>query len=107
MVRNGRRKHIIVYTESFGTILIATHYHKFCPNFRKGYVFRQYYKYSLWSITMMNAWSMNDYFVQYIKQKLQLSVSKWKTIESIINTRTLKKHCALVLRTEVQQTHKL
>ena len=35
----------MVYTESFGTV-VGTHYHKFCQNFRKGCIFRQYYGYS-------------------------------------------------------------
>lgn len=45
LVRNDRGSHIMVYTESFGTV-VGTHYHKFCQNFRKGCIFRQYYGYS-------------------------------------------------------------
>ena len=37
----------------------------------------------------------------------KLSTQGGVVVESIINTRTLKKHCALVSRTEVQQTQEL
>ena len=35
------------------------------------------------------------------------SCANSKNVESLINTQTLKKHCALALRTEVKQTQEL
>ena len=59
LVRNDRGSHIMVYTESFGTV-VGTHYHKFCQNFRKGAFLDStmdtaHKEVSLWSIAMMNA----------------------------------------------------
>jgi hypothetical protein len=42
LIRKDRPSHVIVYTESYGTIA-GTHYHKYCS--RRGCTFRQYYGY--------------------------------------------------------------
>jgi len=45
LIRHDRASSIIIYTESFGTV-VGTHYHKFCQHFRKGCTMKQHYGYS-------------------------------------------------------------
>jgi len=75
LIRNDRPSHIMVYTESYGTV-VGTHYHKFCQHFQKGCGFRQYYGYSSegsQSITFRDPdWEKHDYFVSSSETAFEL-----------------------------------
>jgi len=75
LIRNDRPSHIMVYTESYGTV-VGTHYHKFCQHFRKGCGFRQCYGYSSegsQSITFHDPdWEKHDYLVSSSEPAFEL-----------------------------------
>lgn len=79
LIRNDRGSHIVVYTESFGTV-VGTHYHKFCQKFRNGCSYRQYYGYSSQGSQSLvcydDDWMDHQYFVSTSETAIEMSMLK-------------------------------
>ena len=74
-IRKDRPSHVIVYTESYGTIA-GTHYHKYCS--QRGCTFRQYYGYHSngdHSVTWYDVdWIQMEYFISSSETAFELKM---------------------------------
>ena len=92
MLRNDRPSHIILYTESLGTVP-ATQFYKYCQNYRKGCKFVQYYgHYSVGdaSIYYNNDWMTLPYFLSSQETGFEMSILKKYDVELLIGQMSYK-----------------
>lgn len=79
LIRNDRGSHIMVYTESFGTV-VGTHYHKFCQKFWNGCSYRQYYGYSSQGSQSVvyydEDWMDHEYFISTSETAIEMTMLK-------------------------------
>ena len=86
LLRNDRPSHVIVYTESLGTVS-ATQFYKYCQNYRKGCKFVQYYGH--YSEEGGNKyynsdWKTLPYFLSSQETGFEMSILKKYDIELLI-----------------------
>ena len=92
LLRNDRPSHVILYTESLGTVP-ATQFYKYCQNYRKGCKFVQYYgHYSVGdaSIYYNNDWMTLPYFLSSQETGFEMSILKKYDIELLIGQMSYK-----------------
>ena len=82
LVRSDRPSSMTLYTDNMGTVP-ATHYRKYCQNYRKGCTFTQHYSYHSMSddgtiVIYDNNWADLPYFVSTSKQHFLLHY--WKDL---------------------------
>lgn len=92
LLRNDRPSHVILYTETLGTVS-ATQFYKYCQNHRKGCKFVQYYgHYSVGDVNMYydHDWNILPYFLSSQETGFEMSILKKYDIELLIGQMSYK-----------------
>ena len=86
LLRSDRPCRMTLYTESFGTVS-ATHFHKYCRNYRKGCNFVQFYGYHKCGdggLQYSDDWMLLQYFLSSQETGFEMSMLKQYDVELLI-----------------------
>lgn len=87
LLRSDRSSKLTLYTNTLGTVS-ASHYHKYCSNFRKGCKFVQYYGYSkhgdIGTTKYDSDWIMLPYFISSQETGFEMTLLKNFDVELLI-----------------------
>ena len=92
LLRSDRPSYLTLYTESMGSVC-ATHFHKYCQNYRKGCKLTQYYGYhSLGNraVQYSDTWMSLPYFVSSQETGFEMTVLKKFDLELLIGQLSYK-----------------